>query len=93
MLAGAIGAYIITVTATFSTWVPNDLRGGAGGVYRTGLRVVQGVGVAIGGAVAQLIGSAAGTVAIAGVAGVLLAVPIAISWARVRTLAPADMGG
>jgi MFS family permease len=93
MLAGAIGAYIITVTATFSTWVPNDLRGGAGGVYRTGLRVVQGVGVAIGGAVAQLIGSAAGTVAIAGVAGVLLAVPIAISWARVRTLAPTSLGG
>src|SRR5690606_11947395 len=44
MLAGAAGAYIITVGATFITWVPNELRGGAGGVYRTGLRVAQGLG-------------------------------------------------
>ncbi|NKQ57409.1 MFS transporter [Amycolatopsis sp. K13G38] len=92
MLAGAIGAYIITVTATFSTWVPNEMRGGASGVYRTGLRVAQGVGVALGGAVAQATGSAAGTVAIAGMAGVLLAVPVAISWTRVRVLAPAAIG-
>ncbi|HVW40929.1 MAG TPA: MFS transporter [Amycolatopsis sp.] len=92
MLAGAIGAYIITVTATFSTWVPNEMRGAASGVYRTGLRVAQGVGVALGGAVAQVTGSAAGTVALAGIAGVLLAVPVAVSWARVRVLAPAAIG-
>ena len=52
-LAGATGAYVITVTATFITWVPNDIRGSAGGLYRTGLRVAQGVGVGIGGLVAQ----------------------------------------
>ena len=30
-LAGAMGAYIITVTATFATWVPNELRGAPAG--------------------------------------------------------------
>src|SRR5690606_24879149 len=33
-VAGAAGAYIVTVGATFITWVPNDMRGGAGGLYR-----------------------------------------------------------
>lgn len=83
-LAGAAGAYIITVGATFNTWVPNEMRGGAGGLYRTGLRVAQGVGVALGGALAELLGSVPNTIALAGVLGVLLAAPVAISWARMR---------
>jgi MFS family permease len=83
-LAGAAGAYIITVTATFSSWVPNNLRGGASGLYRTGVRVAQGLGVAAGGVVAELLGSAADTTALAGAAGVLLAIPIAVSWTRLR---------
>jgi predicted MFS family arabinose efflux permease len=84
-LAGAAGAYIITVGATFITWVPNELRGGAGGLYRTGLRVAQGIGVALGGVVADLLGSASAAIALAGSAGVLLTVPVALSWARVRS--------
>jgi hypothetical protein len=83
-LAGAAGAYLITVSATFITWVPNEVRGGAGGLYRTGLRVAQGVGVAIGGVAAQLLHSATDAIALAGVAGVLLAVPVAVSWGRVQ---------
>ncbi|QWF82617.1 hypothetical protein HUW46_06056 [Amycolatopsis sp. CA-230715] len=82
-LAGATGAYLITVSATFLTWVPNELRGGAGGVYRTGLRVAQGIGAGLGGALAQLVGSPTTAIAIASAAGVVLAVPVAISWARV----------
>lgn len=81
--AGATGAYIVTVGATFITWVPNELRGGAGGVYRTGLRVAQGVGVAIGGVLAQLSGSAATAIAVAGGAGVVLGTPLAMRWHRV----------
>ena len=91
-LAGAMGAYIITVTATFSTWVPNEMRGGAGGLYRTGLRVAQGVGVAIGGVVAQATGSAVTAIALAGVAGVVLAIPTAFSWTRVRHAVATDSG-
>jgi len=81
-LAGAFGAYQITVSATFNTLVPNEIRGGAFGVIRTGLRVSQGIGVAIGGAVAQGIGSATTTIALAGGLGVLIAVPTTVAWAR-----------
>ncbi|ASR37732.1 arabinose ABC transporter permease [Prauserella marina] len=84
-LAGAAGAYIITVGATFITWVPNELRGGAGGVYRTGLRVAQGIGVALGGVLADLVGSATTAIAIAGIAGVVCTIPVALSWTKVRT--------
>ncbi|HVV13916.1 MFS transporter [Amycolatopsis sp.] len=82
--AGAAGAYIVTVGASFITWVPNELRGGAGGLYRTGLRVAQGVGVAIGGVLAQLLGSATTAIVIAGAAGVVLGIPLAVSWARLQ---------
>jgi predicted MFS family arabinose efflux permease len=81
-LAGAFGAYQITVSATFNTMVPNEVRGGAFGVIRAGLRVSQGIGVAVGGAVAQGIGSATTTIALAGAAGVVIAVPATIAWAR-----------
>lgn len=81
-LAGAFGAYQITVSATFNTIVPNEIRGGAFGVIRAGLRVSQGIGVAIGGAAAQAIGSASNTIALAGAVGVLIAVPTTVAWAR-----------
>jgi predicted MFS family arabinose efflux permease len=81
-VAGAAGAYQITVGATFTSWVPNEVRGGALGVARTGLRVAQGVGVAAGGVVATLIGSANSAIVAAGVVGVLLAVPTALAWHR-----------
>lgn len=81
-LAGAFGAYQITVSATFNTIVPNEIRGGAFGVIRAGLRVSQGIGVAIGGAAAQAIGSASNTIALAGAVGVLIAVPTTVCWAR-----------
>lgn len=83
-LAGALGAYLITVTATFNTLTPNEIRGGAFGVYRTGLRVSQGVGVALGGAVAQWTGSATNTIALAGALAVAIAIPATVSWARLQ---------
>jgi MFS family permease len=83
-LAGAFGAYQITVSATFNTMVPNEIRGGAIGFSRSGLRVSQGLGVVIGGAVAQGIDSAVTTIAFAGVLGVLIAIPATASWARLN---------
>ncbi|WP_018685105.1 MFS transporter [Actinokineospora enzanensis] len=79
-LAGAVGAYQITVMAVFNTLVPNEIRGAAFGAARTGLRVSQGLGVALGGAVAELLGSAMQTVALAGLLGVLIAVPMSMVW-------------
>jgi MFS family permease len=80
--AGATGAYQITVVASFTSWVPNSVRGSAYGVARTGLRVAQGIGVAAGGALAQAIGSARDAIVIAGLVGVALAVPATVTWQR-----------
>lgn len=92
-LAGATGAYQITVGASFTSWVPNSVRGSAYGVARTGLRVAQGIGVAAGGALAQAIGSASGAIVIAGLAGVVLAVPATIQWHRRYRGAPTETYG
>lgn len=81
---GATGAYLVTVNATFLTLVPNEHRGSAGGAYRTGLRVAQGLGVALAGALAELLGSATHTVALAGLLGAALSVLSALRWHRVR---------
>lgn len=86
--AGAAGAYLITVSATFITWVPNELRGGAGGVYRTGLRVAQGIGAGLGGLAADRLGSATSAIALAGVVGLLLAVLVALSWGHINGSSP-----
>jgi len=91
-IAGMFGAYQITVSATFNSLVPNDIRGGAFGIIRTGLRVSQGIGVAIGGAVAQGIGSATNTIAWAGALGLLIAVPAAVAWARLNRVEPESAG-
>jgi MFS family permease len=85
-LSGAFGAYQITVSATFTSLVPNEIRGGAFGVIRTGLRVSQGVGVAIGGAVAEGLGSSTTTIALAGVLGVAIAIPASFAWSRQNRL-------
>lgn len=86
--AGAAGAYLITVSATFITWVPNELRGGAGGVYRTGLRVAQGIGAGLGGLAADRLGAATSAIALAGVVGLLLAVLVALSWWHINGTSP-----
>ncbi|MCT2587909.1 MFS transporter [Actinophytocola gossypii] len=81
-LSGAFGAYQITVSATFTSLVPDEIRGGAFGIIRTGLRVSQGVGVAVGGAVAEGIGSTTTTIALAGALGLAIAIPTSVAWAR-----------
>ncbi|OXM44927.1 MFS transporter [Amycolatopsis alba] len=86
--AGAAGAYLITVSATFITWVPNGLRGGAGGVYRTGLRVAQGIGAGLGGLAADRLGAATSAIALAGMVGLLLAVLVALSWGHLNGSTP-----
>jgi hypothetical protein len=46
------------------------------------------VGVGLGGLVAQALGSAHATVALAGAVGLLLAVPVAFAWRRVGRAEP-----
>ncbi len=82
-LSGMFAAYQVTVGATFMERVPDEQRGQAYGIARSALIAVQGLGVVAGGLVAELTGSVSGTIAIAGVVGTLVAVPVAISWHRV----------
>lgn len=89
-LAGAVGAYQITVAATYNTWADNGIRGGVIGIARTGLRVAQGLGVAAGGLVAELIGDSSTTIALAGVLGLVIAVPAMIAWSGLERAAQAD---
>ncbi|WP_222853410.1 MFS transporter [Fodinicola acaciae] len=84
VVAGATGAYHISVISAVATWTPAEMRGGTNGVFRTGLRVSQGLGIAAGGVIAQLIGSSSYTIAICAVIGLLIAVPATISWARLK---------
>jgi MFS family permease len=84
VIAGATGAYHISVISAVATWTPAELRGGTNGVFRTGLRVSQGLGIAAGGVVAHVIGSSSYTVAICAVAGLLISVPASIAWARLN---------
>lgn len=82
-LAGAVGAYQISVAATYNTWAPNEIRGGVIGIARTGLRVAQGVGVAAGGLVAELLADTSTTIALAGAVGLVIAVPAMLAWAGI----------
>ena len=79
-LSGFFAAYQVTTTATFMELVPNERRGQAYGVARSGLIAVQGLGVLAGGAVAELTGSVSGTITLAGALGLVAAVPAAIAW-------------
>jgi hypothetical protein len=74
----------VSIVSAVSTWTPAEMRGGTGGVFRTGLRVSQGLGIAAGGAVAQLVGSSSYAVVICVLAGLLIAIPATIAWAGLK---------
>lgn len=83
-VSGAAGSYLVTVTSAFSTAVPESSRATHLGIYRAGLRGAQGIGVAVGGALAELV-DVASAIAVAGVVGAAAAVGLASSWNRVTT--------
>jgi predicted MFS family arabinose efflux permease len=80
-LCGACSAYQVQVFAEFARAVPNESRGQAIAVASAGLLAVQGVGLVLGGAVAQL-STIFVAVAGAGALGMVLAVPLAGTRAR-----------
>lgn len=82
-LSGACSAYQITASAAFTRLVPDQQRGQALGLARSGLIAAQGLGVAAGGVLAQWVGSAGLAVAIAGMVGTVMAVNAAAAWSRV----------
>ncbi len=83
-LSGAFAtAYNIQGTASFVRRVPDGRRAQASGLLASGLITVQGVGALVGGVLAGVVGPAHAT-AVAGAAGAAVAIPIAITWSRVR---------
>ena len=80
-LAGLCSAYQVQLIAEYIAAVPDAMRGQAIGLASAGLLAVQGLGLLIGGALAQ-IWTVHTTIAVAGAAGVFLASWLAVSRAR-----------
>jgi predicted MFS family arabinose efflux permease len=83
-LSGLLGAYQVTAQAEFVRLTPDHQRGRALGVASSALTAIQGIGVIIGGAIAEPIGAAT-SIALAGLANVLVGLPLAIAWRRIRS--------
>ncbi|QUQ62313.1 MFS transporter [Kutzneria sp. CA-103260] len=79
VLSGVASGYQVTASTTFMRNVPDDRRGQAFGLAVTALKVAQGVGVGLAGVIAEGL-TPHGTVALAGVVGVLAAVGVGLLW-------------
>ena len=89
-LSGVGSAYQLAANTAFVAAVPPSGRGLAFGLAQSGLLAGQGIGILIGGAAAQVLGPAP-VVALAGVAGLLVATMLALSWTQVRGTVIASM--
>nr|WP_246238848.1 MFS transporter [Acrocarpospora corrugata] len=84
VLSGVGGAYQLAANAAFVQCVPPERRGQAFGLVQSGLLAAQGVGILIGGALAQELGPEP-VVALAGAAGLSAAAVLAMTWTESRT--------
>ncbi|GAB1823710.1 MFS transporter [Herbidospora sp. RD11066] len=84
VLSGVGGAYQLAANAAFVQCVPPERRGQAFGLVQSGLLASQGVGILIGGVLAEALGPEP-VVALAGVAGLSAAAILAIAWTETRT--------
>jgi predicted MFS family arabinose efflux permease len=91
-LSGAAAAHQTVVAANFVQAVPDAQRGQAFGLAHTSIRVAQGLGAVLAGAVAEGLAPSM-VVATAGALGTLAALAAAITWYRVRTIgiSPVDL--
>jgi MFS family permease len=80
-LCGFFGAYVVLVVTEFVAVVPSKVRGQAIGLASAGLLAAQGVGLLIGGLIAA-VWAVTPAIAVAGVVGSALAVPLALSRRR-----------
>lgn len=86
-LSGAFATcYTLTGTVSFVRRVPDEYRAQASGMNATLLVTVQGVGSLVAGGVADIIGPA-NAISAAGIVGAIMAIPVAVGWARHRHLA------
>ncbi len=80
---GAGGAYQLAAAAAFVQALRPATRARAFGVAQSGLCAVQGLGILVGGALAQAIGAPL-AVGLADLAGVTAATMLAMSWTHLR---------
>jgi hypothetical protein len=86
--SGAMAApYHMRAVALIARAVPDAVRAQVMGLTSTSLVTVQGVGIMLAGALAQVLGAGA-TVALAGAIEVVLAVPAAVAWNRATAAQP-----
>jgi MFS family permease len=84
-LAGVVGAGLnIQGTSSFIRRLPDAQRAQGGGLLSSGLVTVQGLGALLAGVFADQIGPAH-TIALAGAAGAIVAIPLALGWNRARS--------
>jgi MFS family permease len=82
-LAGAGGAYQLAAAAAFVQALQPATRARAFGLAQSGLYAVQGLGILVGGAVAQAIGAPL-AVGLAGLIGLTAAAMLAVSWTQLH---------
>jgi predicted MFS family arabinose efflux permease len=90
VVAGLAASYHVPAGTRWGQIVPNEYRGRVHALARPVLRAVQGAGMAGGGVVAGLAGSATTAIAAAGGLGVLLAIPAAWAWSRAQASSARD---
>jgi MFS family permease len=84
VLSGIGGAYQLAANAAFVQCIPPAERGQAFGLVQSGLLAAQGVGILIGGVLAQQFGPEP-VVALAGVGGFAVAAVLSVLWTETRT--------
>jgi MFS family permease len=85
-LAGAGGAYQLAAAAAFVQALQPATRARAFGLAQSGLYAVQGLGILVGGAVAEAIGAPL-AVGLAGLVGLTAAAMLAVNWTQLRASA------
>lgn len=91
-LAGAGSSYQLAANTAFMTTVPQSGRGQAFGVVQPGILAVQGIGILLGGMVAEVLGPEL-AVALLGASGLAVAVVLAVNWSRIVAEVPVPAGG
>ncbi|MFL6161640.1 MAG: MFS transporter [Jatrophihabitantaceae bacterium] len=92
MLSGLFFCYQVQVATEFVRAVPDSQRGQAIGIAASGLLAVQGIGIFLGGWVAEVAG-VGWAVGGAGLAGMLAALTLALMWSRARAAEPSEPAG
>ena len=89
--SGFCSSYNMITNATFVQTVPDHSRGQAVGLANAALRVAQGLGIVIAGALTTLL-SPGGVITLAAIVGVGLALLTALAWSRAVSPAATTAG-